>query len=80
MKYDIATKRLLEINAKAVLQEICGIDLKEAKLIDLPQEVFTSKLIDSPFFIEIEGKEKIYPALRVANSLERREAPRPFGI
>ena len=58
MKYDIATKRLLEINAKAVLQEICGIDLKEARLIDLPQEVFTSKLIDSPFSIEIEGKEK----------------------
>ena len=58
MKYDIATKRLLELNAKAILQEICGIDLKAAKLIDLPQEVFTSKLIDSPFSIEIEGKEK----------------------
>ena len=46
MKYDIATKRLLEINAKAVLQEICGIDLKAAKLIDLPQEVFTAKMIN----------------------------------
>ena len=58
MKYDIATKRLLELNAKAILQEICGIDLKEARLIDLPQEVFTSKMIDSPFSIEIKGKEK----------------------
>ena len=58
MKYDIATKRLLELNAKAILQEICGIDLKKAKLIDLPQEVFTAKMIDSPFSIEIEGKEK----------------------
>ena len=58
MKYDIATKRLLELNAKAILQEICGIDLKEARLIDLPQEVFTSKMIDSPFSIEIQGKEK----------------------
>ena len=58
MKYDIATKSLLEINAKVILQEICGIDLKKARLIDLPQEVFTSKMIDSPFFIEIQDKEK----------------------
>ena len=58
MKYDVTTKRLLEINAAIILQEICGIDLKETKLIDLPQEVFTSKMIDSPFFIEVKGKEK----------------------
>ena len=85
MKYDITTKRLLEINAKAVLQEICGIDLKEAKLIDLPQEAITAKIInlrrivsngaqpqellslkmiDSPFFIEIVGKEKFILLLK----------------
>ena len=58
MRYDITTKRLLEINAKVILQEICGINLERAKLIDLPQEIFTSKTIDSPFFIEIQGREK----------------------
>ena len=70
MKYDITTKRLLEINAAIILQEICGIDLKEAKLIDLPQEVFTSKMIDSPFFIEIKGKEKVHTSFRMADGLE----------
>ena len=47
MKYDIATKRLLELNAKAILQEICGIDLKEAKLIDLPQALGSADFIGS---------------------------------
>ena len=58
MRYDITTKRLLEHNARAILQEICGINLKKAKLLDLPQEVFSSRRIDSPFSIEVEGKEK----------------------
>ena len=58
MKYDITIKSILEIGAKPILQELCGIDLQKAKLMDLPQELFTIKLVDSPFFVEIEGKER----------------------
>ena len=59
MKYDITIKSILEIGAKPILQsELCGIDLQKAKLMDLPQELFTIKLVDSPFFVEVQGKEK----------------------
>ena len=58
MKYDITVKSILEIVAKPILQELCGIDLQKAKLMDLPQELFTIKLVDSPFFVEVQGKEK----------------------
>ena len=51
-------KSILEIGAKPILQELCGIDLQKAKLMDLPQELFTVKLVDSPFFVEVQGKEK----------------------
>ena len=58
MKYDITIKSILEIGAKPILQELCGIDLEKAKLMDLPQELLTSKLVDSPFFVEVQGKER----------------------
>ena len=58
MKYDIVVKSILEIGAKPILQELCGIDLQKAKLMDLPQELLTSKLVDSPFFVEVQGKER----------------------
>ena len=58
MKYDITIKSILEIGAKPILQELCGIDLQKAKLMDLPQELFTVKLVDSPFFVEVQGKER----------------------
>ena len=73
MKYDVATKQLLETNPKVILQEICGIDLKQARLIDLPQEVTTIKRIDSPFFIEVKGKDRVHTSLRMANRLETRK-------
>ena len=70
MRYDITTKRLLEHNARAILQELCGINLKKAKLLDLPQEVFSSRRIDSPFSIEIEGKEKFILLLEWQTDVE----------
>ncbi|HEO65550.1 MAG TPA: hypothetical protein ENI73_06730 [Spirochaetes bacterium] len=57
MKYDIVSKRLLEIGKESILREIIGVQLDEAKLIELPQELLSLNRVDSPLLVEVKDKE-----------------------
>ncbi|GMT48729.1 MAG: hypothetical protein IEMM0008_0268 [bacterium] len=57
MKYDIVSKRLLEIGKESILREIIDVQLDEAKLIELPQELLSLNRVDSPLLVEVKDKE-----------------------
>ena len=59
MKYDIASKRLVELAGKSILREFVKINIGEFELIqELPQQAVSLRSSDFPLMVREQKLEK----------------------
>ncbi|MBC8228499.1 hypothetical protein H8E77_03005 [bacterium] len=60
MKYDIASKRLVELGGKSILREFVKIDIGEFELIEeLPQQTVSLRSSDFPLMVKDQKGDSI---------------------